>query len=173
MKLIKGTILILMALAVSIPLTGLARNLDPPGTVILDKLVHLYSAAEFDHEYHTEIADDCTWCHHHSVGIPNTDERCFKCHNSDDVLDSVSCGSCHAVQPFSAQYLKVKEAERDIYHMDKPGLKAAYHFKCLNCHLEMGGPEGCEDCHERTEEGNAFYRSGSHAPKGGGAGSAH
>ena len=157
----------LAALAVTSPLSGQARNLDLPGTVMLDKLTRLYSGVEFDHEYHLEIADDCTRCHHHSVGIPATNEKCVKCHSSVDVLDNVACGDCHAADPFSAAYLKTKEGELDVYHIDKPGLKAAYHLGCLDCHMEMGGPEGCEDCHERTEMGNAFYRSGEYAPSGG------
>jgi hypothetical protein len=173
MKPLKRITFILMVLAVSLPLSGLARNLDLPGTVVLDKLVYLYSGAEFDHEFHTEIADNCTWCHHHSVGIPTTNEKCARCHSSEEVLERIACGDCHAAEPFSAEYLSVNEANKDIYHIDKPGLKAAYHLNCLNCHIEMGGPEGCEDCHERTELGNAFYRSGSYAPKGGKAGSAH
>jgi hypothetical protein len=173
MKSFKGITLILVVLAVSLPFSGMARNLDLPDTVILDKLVNLYQGAEFDHEMHTEIAEDCTLCHHHSVGIPATDEKCARCHNTESVLERVACGDCHAVEPFSAQYLSEKEAETGLYHVDKPGLKAAYHLNCLNCHVEMGGPEGCEDCHERTELGDAFYRSGSYAPKGGGRGSAH
>ncbi len=173
MKPFKRIAFILVVLVVSFPLSGVARNLDLPGTVMLDKLVRLYSAAEFDHEYHTEIADDCTLCHHHSVGIPTTNEKCAKCHKSEDVLENVACVDCHAVDPFSAQYLQTTEADKDLYHIDKPGLKAAYHLNCLNCHIVMGGPEGCEDCHERTELGNAFYRSGSYAPKGDKGGSAH
>jgi len=173
MKPLKRITFILVVLAVSLPFYGLARNLDLPEIVILDKLEHLYSSVEFDHEYHLDIADDCTYCHHHSVGIPTTNEKCFKCHNSESVLESVACKNCHSFEPFSARYLSEKEAEKDIYHIDKPGLKAAYHLNCLKCHVEMAGPSDCEGCHERTELGNAFYRSGSYAPKGGKGGSSH
>ena len=173
MKPFKRITFILLALALSLPLTGQARSLDLPDTVMLDELVHLYGGAEFDHELHTEIADDCTVCHHHSVGIPTSNEKCARCHSSEDVLENVACGDCHAAEPFSAEYLSVKESHKELYHIDKPGLKAAYHLNCLNCHVQQGGPEGCEDCHERTELGNAFYRSGSYAPKGGKAVSAH
>lgn len=163
----------LVVLAVSLPLSGLAGDLVLPETVMIDKLAHLYSPAEFDHEYHVEIAEDCTLCHHHTVGMPASSERCAKCHDSGVTLQSVACVGFHAVEPFSADYLNAKEADKDVYHIDKPGLKAAYHLNCLNCHVEMGGPGGCEDCHERTEPGNAFYRSGSYAPEGRKAGSAH
>jgi hypothetical protein len=173
MKPFKIIAFIVLVLAVSLPLSGQARNLELPDTVMLDQLVHLYEGVEFDHEYHTEIVDDCTGCHHHSVGIPTTNEKCAKCHSSEDVLDTVACVDCHAVEPFSAEYLSQKEADKDAYHQDKPGLKAAYHLNCLNCHIAAGGPEGCEDCHERTELGNAIYRSGSYAPKGDKPGPAH
>jgi len=173
MKSFKRIILILVVLAVGLPFSGMARNLDLPDTVVLDSLVDLYQGVDFDHEMHTEIAEDCTVCHHHSVGIPATDERCAPCHNTESVLKSVACKDCHSAEPFSAQYLSEKETEVGHYHLDKPGLKAAYHLNCLNCHVETGGPDGCEDCHERTELGNAFYRSGSYAPKGSGRGSSH
>ncbi len=173
MKPLNWITFILVLLVAGLPLSGLARNLDLPEVVVLDKLVYLYSAAEFDHEYHTEIADDCTLCHHHSVGIPTTNEKCARCHNTEEILEKVACIDCHSMEPFSARYLSEKEAEEDVYHIDKPGLKAAYHLNCLNCHIEMGGPAGCEDCHERTELGNAYYRSGSYAPKGVKGGSTH
>ena len=173
MKPLKWITITVIGLIITFPLSGLARNLDLPEVVMLDKLVHLYSQARFDHEYHVEIADDCTRCHHHTVGIPPSDENCARCHSTENVLEKVACSDCHAVDPFSAEYLSSKESIDDNYHIDRPGLKAAYHLNCLNCHIEMGGPEGCEDCHERTELGNAFYRSGSYAPKGGEGVSTH
>ena len=166
MKPLKWITLILVVLAVSLPFSGQARNLDLPDVVILDKLVNLYGSSEFDHEYHTEITDDCTLCHHHTVGIPATDENCGRCHNTENVLEKIACSDCHSAEPFSADHLSQKEAETHLFHTDKPGLKAAYHLNCLNCHVEMGGPEGCEDCHERSDEGDAFYHSGKYAPKG-------
>jgi hypothetical protein len=45
------------------------------------------------------------------------------------------------------------------FHTDTPGLKAAYHWNCVNCHEDMGGPTECQDCHARTPEGDAFYRA--------------
>ena len=173
MKQLNLIISILAALVVGIPQTGAARNLDLPAVVSLDKLENLYSSVEFDHEYHLDITDDCTYCHHHTVGIPPTSEKCFKCHNSENVLESVACANCHLAEPFSARNIMEKEALRDVYHIDKPGLKAAYHLNCLKCHVEMAGPSDCDGCHERTDPGNAFYRSGSYAPKGAGEASSH
>ena len=173
MKPLNWITFILVLLAIGLPQSGLTRNLDLPDVVVLDKLEHLYSSVEFDHAYHLDIDDDCTYCHHHTVGIPPTNEKCYKCHNSENVLDSVACSNCHSDEPFSAEYLRVKEAKKDTYHIDKPGLRAAYHLNCLKCHVEMAGPSDCEGCHERTELGNAFYRSGSYAPKGVKGGSTH
>jgi len=34
-----------------------------------------------------------------------------------------------------------------------------------SCHEKMQGPTGCQDCHKRTKEGDAFYNSGAFAPK--------
>jgi hypothetical protein len=45
------------------------------------------------------------------------------------------------------------------YHVDMPGLKAAYHWNCVGCHEVMDGPTGCQDCHARTVEGDTFYRA--------------
>lgn len=173
MKPFKMIICLTVMLMVFLPLTLQGSNLDLPETVKLDKLAKLYEGVEFDHEMHTEIADDCTVCHHHTVGMPSSNENCSKCHNTETVPGKVACADCHALDPFSAEYLAANAPGNGHYHIDKPGLKAAYHLNCLNCHEEMGGPEGCEDCHERTKLGDAFYRSGSYAPKGSGVGSAH
>ena len=39
------------------------------------------------------------------------------------------------------------------------------HRNCIDCHEKMKGPTGCQDCHQRTKEGDAFYNSGAFAPK--------
>jgi hypothetical protein len=77
----------------------------------------------------------------------------------------VSCQSCHEADPFTAAQLERKADDRYQYHIDKPGLKAAYHLSCLGCHEESGGPTGCEDCHGKSAAGDAFYHSGAFAPK--------
>ena len=141
LELIISTLVVLVA---GLPQAGAARNLDLPEVVVLDKLENLYTGVEFDHEYHLDIADDITYCHHHTVGIPPANEKCHKCHNAANVLESVACVNCHSSEPFSAQYLSEKEAQRDIYHIDKPGLRAAYHLNCLKCHVEMAGPSQSE-----------------------------
>jgi hypothetical protein len=169
-KWITGSVMVLM---ICLPLSSQGDSLQLPETVTLDALTHLYEGAEFDHEMHLDIAADCTVCHHHAAGVPTTNERCARCHGPGDVLEAEACVTCHAIDPFSAEAITAKEADPGGYHIDRPGLKAAYHLNCLNCHVEMGGPAECEDCHERTEAGDAFYHSGKYAPSGEAASSAH
>jgi hypothetical protein len=177
MKLIKWIVGPVVALMLCLPFTGHGDSNGEAGQlpemVTLDSLSQLYEGAEFDHDMHLDIAVDCTECHHHAAGVPTTNELCARCHGPEDVLESEACESCHLADPFSAETITAKETDPLTYHIDKPGLKAAYHLNCLNCHDEMGGPVGCEDCHERTEAGHAFYYSGKFAPSGEGASSAH
>lgn len=58
---------------------------------------------------------------------------CKDCHhNSDDIH---ACKDCHDA-PFNPGKL------------EKPGLKAAIHTRCMYCHKEVfSGPEGCRLCH--------------------------
>jgi hypothetical protein len=177
MKLIKWIVGPVVALMLCLPFTGHGDSNGEvgqlPEMVTLDSLAQLNEGAEFDHDMHLDIASDCTVCHHHAAGVPTTNELCARCHGPEDVLESEACESCHLADPFSAETITTKETDPLTYHIDKPGLKAAYHLNCLNCHDEMGGPVGCEDCHERTEAGDAFYHSGKFAPSGEGASSAH
>lgn len=59
---------------------------------------------------------------------------CQTCHhNSGDEIHA--CRDCHD-RPFNPE------------DSDKPGLKAAYHQRCMFCHKEVfGGPESCTLCH--------------------------
>lgn len=60
---------------------------------------------------------------------------CIVCHhNSGEEIHA--CRDCHD-NPFNPQ------------NSSKPGLKAAYHQRCLTCHKEdfKGGPESCNKCH--------------------------
>lgn len=141
------------------------RNLDIPESIVLDSLVVLYEGVEFEHLMHIEIIDDCSVCHHHTTGTPNSRERCGRCHDGDDVSSVVACSGCHSYEPFSASTLQKKEQNVERYHMDIPGLKAVYHLSCMNCHEEEGASTGCQDCHSRTSTGDAFYNSGEFAPE--------
>ncbi|MCX9009918.1 MAG: cytochrome c3 family protein [Candidatus Methanoperedens sp.] len=59
---------------------------------------------------------------------------CKTCHhNSGDEIHA--CKDCHST-PFNPD------------NSSKPGLKAAYHQRCMFCHKEIfGGPESCTKCH--------------------------
>jgi len=72
---------------------------------------------------------------------------CRECHhNSDDIR---ACKECHE-RPFNP--------END----NKPGLKAAYHQRCMSCHAEkFSGPNSCTFCHTKDSP----ELSGSSIPK--------
>jgi hypothetical protein len=146
---------------------------EPPASVLIDSLSHLYTGVDFDHEQHLDITDDCSACHHHCFGNGAENEQCARCHADSSGTSSVACGDCHVQKPFTVQHIREMEANPKRYHLDMIGLKAAYHLRCINCHLEMDAPSGCMDCHERTDAGDRFYHSGSYAPAGGETGGKH
>lgn len=58
---------------------------------------------------------------------------CKTCHHNSDEIHA--CRDCHE-RPFNPE------------NSSKPGLKAAYHQRCMFCHREVfGGPESCTFCH--------------------------
>jgi len=138
-----------------------------PDTVVLETLAQYYDPVEFDHVMHVDMLgeDSCATCHHHSVGTPLVDENCKRCHEYGGETESANCEDCHPAQRFSADYLAEIEADIHLYHEDKPGLKGAFHQKCLGCHKEMDAPVGCQDCHTRTDAGDKLFRSGKYAPE--------
>ena len=115
-----------------------------PGTIKLDSLMDKYQAVQFDHSKHTSLAGDCGACHHEHSGSRST---CKDCHSVSKAVfqNSVSksftaCKNCHdAVSPDNP---------------GMPGLKAAYHRVCFECHRGLGNvgtdPAGCtEMCHSK------------------------
>lgn len=145
--------------------TGAAAAPVAPDQVKLDSLTSLFEGVNFDHAAHVEIAGDCASCHHHTTGDGAGGGRCDRCHAQSPASAVVACRGCHVADPFTAEQLERKADDRYQYHVDKPGLKAAYHWNCLGCHEDAGGPTGCEDCHSRTPAGDQFYHSGAYAPK--------
>jgi len=142
---------------------------EPPASVLIDSLSHLYGGVVFDHEQHVDITGgDCSVCHHHVFGTGTKDPQCARCHSDSKGVSSVACRDCHVRKPFATKHIKKIEANPDRYHIDVPGLKGAYHLSCFNCHVKMGAPTGCQDCHKRTDAGNRFYHSGKYAPTGSG-----
>ncbi len=153
-KQILTTLMMVLALFVS---GSLAQAADMPGQVELDALVEVFESVDFDHDMHIDLGEDCSVCHHHTTGTGTTDDRCIRCHADSDEAEIVSCRNCHAKEPFSAESINTEALDRYQFHIDTPGLKAAYHWNCVGCHEEMDGPTGCEDCHALTTEGDAFY----------------
>ena len=135
-----------------------------PETVEIDTLAKLFEPVHFDHAMHTDLVSDCAECHHHTLGSKPVNENCARCHQAGEEAATVACSDCHTAKRFSSEDIAKLEANPQMYHIGRPGLKGAYHQKCLGCHQAMGAPTGCEDCHPRTAEGDAFYRTGEHAP---------
>jgi len=134
---------------------------DAPDTVVINSLAHLYSGVDFNHGLHTEVAT-CEQCHHHTTGGEVIDPNCRRCHANSGATASVSCMECHSSDRFSKDDLS-KLDNPQLYHIDKPGLKGAYHLNCVPCHQQMGGPINCQDCHALTEAGEKMFQTGRQA----------
>lgn len=141
---------------------GVCAALDTPQTVTIDRLAQYFTPVTFDHQMHQDVAS-CARCHHHTTGDA-AEPQCAGCHAGRKAA-TVACRDCHTAEPFAAAAVREKEQDRTRYHIDKPGLKAAYHRNCLGCHEEVGGPLGCDDCHAKTAAGDELYRTGSQAPQ--------
>lgn len=162
-RILSGIILALFF--ISVPVFGMDD--EPPATVMIDSLSHLFTGVEFNHELHMEVTEGCSVCHHHRFGTEGEDENCARCHSECQETFSPTCSDCHVAEPFTGKHIREMESNPNRYHIDVTGLKAAYHLKCLNCHLEEGAPSECVDCHARTDAGDRFYHSGKYAPSGG------
>jgi hypothetical protein len=98
-----------------------------PDVVILDELEDLYVPVRFDHRTHAVMAgmsDGCNVCHHYAP--PNAPHP--------------ACRSCHP-------------RGDDREDLAKPGLKGAYHRRCLGCHREWDRTAACEACHLKRKGG--------------------
>ncbi len=161
-----------LGLVLLVPISGLAMSADDaPESVEINVLANLYGPVNFDHAAHTEMAK-CSDCHHHTTGTGPTNPSCARCHDGTVEGDSVSCYDCHAAEPFIPENLKRME-DPEIFHIDKPGLKGAYHLNCIGCHQEVQGPTGCQDCHTMNEAGEKMFNTGNHAPAEGSSKASH
>lgn len=155
-----GIMVILLLAAVP----GTSQGITVPDTLVLNSKSKLYEPFKFDHAKHIQLTKECSDCHHHTTGTLVQDANCVRCHRNSSETTVVSCKGCHLADPFSAAAIKEKDPK--LYHNDKPSIKAAMHRNCIVCHEKTAGPTGCKDCHQRTKDGDAFYNSGSFAPKG-------
>ncbi|MFP7753625.1 cytochrome c3 family protein [Thermodesulfobacteriota bacterium B35] len=152
-----------LAALLFLPAPGRAMDAtDAPESIEIDSMSELYGPVSFDHLMHTEIAQ-CAQCHHHTTGTGPASPFCGRCHDGAEEAESVACTDCHPVRRFYADYLMTLE-DPELYHIDKPGLKGAYHLNCRGCHAKVGGPTGCQDCHLMTEAGEKRFDTGQFAP---------
>ncbi|MDX1775007.1 MAG: cytochrome c3 family protein [Desulfobulbales bacterium] len=120
--------------------------MDGPDFIELETLVNIYDSVAFDHAMHSDVAS-CATCHHHTTGLPAEDESCLRCHKESNEADVVTCAGCHPANQGRAMLV----IDAGLYHMDRTGLKRAYHLNCLGCHTEMDGPRGCDECHAKRD----------------------
>lgn len=111
-----------------------------PDTVVIGSLSKKFDACTFDHSVHVEALAAI------SKGSPlaqafhgQPDTLCQGCHHHTPAGQAPpKCGTCHS-KPFQAQ------------NPDRPGLMAAYHIQCNQCHKAMGAgapaATDCETCH--------------------------
>ena len=94
-----------------------------PHRKIINSLVRNIKDDKLANYFHSEKGTICQACHHNSP-VAKKPPRCVSCHG----------------KPF------------DEKNLLRPGLKAAYHQKCVRCHKEMGIEKpkstGCTDCHK-------------------------
>ncbi len=124
---------------------GISHDVNIPEKVVIKELTDRFEPVEFDHgkvyQYMVKkIEDDklAGYFHQSEATI------CQGCHHNSPVSGKPPrCGSCHGM-PFNEK------------HLYAPGLKGAYHRKCMGCHDEMGIEKPahveCAGCHiEKTK----------------------
>ena len=143
---------------------GQDQPAPPPKEITIDSQTDWYGPVQFNHEEHAQRAD-CQDCHHHTTG-PEDSERpfrkrvnpaCIVCHEQSPPSEAVSCKQCHAGQQFYPGEV-VKSDNPVLYHIDRTGLKRAYHQACMPCHLEKRTHTSCDSCHALTEKGRQAYQ---------------
>lgn len=150
---------LILSLSASYSLAASSQSI--PDSITLNQNGKLYKPFSFDHAKHINMIKECSDCHHHTTGTLVLDQNCVRCHKNSSPTATVSCKGCHSATPFSPEELAQKRADKLRYHQDKIGLKGAMHQNCMGCHKKQGaGPVGCQDCHPRSQAGNAFYSAG-------------
>jgi hypothetical protein len=141
----------------TLPIPGLAAmdKLDAPDTVTIDAMAKLYEPVKFSHKRHTKLAR-CNDCHHFTTGHQDMDPNCIRCHAHSPEASTVSCKGCHSKKQFYPEQVIAAE-NPNLYHIDKPGLKGAYHLNCVPCHVEKNAPSDCTGCHALTDAGKRFF----------------
>ena len=137
----------LIAAGLFVGAASLGEAMEGPDVVELDALGNQYEAVTFDHIMHVDIVS-CAACHHHTTGTPAEDEKCLKCHKEAGPDDAIACVDCHSAATADAVSM-ARSSEPGLYHIERTGIKRAYHLNCMGCHIEMDAASGCEDCHAK------------------------
>lgn len=152
----------IVSLAGALSSPGLAMDhLDAPETMVIGALTNLYQPVKFSHKWHTQLAR-CKDCHHHTTGQQDMDPNCVRCHAHSPEANIVSCKDCHTQKQFYPEQVTAA-GNPNLYHIDKPGLKGAYHLNCVPCHVKKNAPSHCEGCHALTDTGKQFFHVGEQA----------
>ena len=112
---------------------------EAPETVTIDLLAADYSPVEYPHQQVVEKLQQISDSSELAKRFHGSGETlCYGCHhNSPAGQKPPSCSSCHEPEHF------------DNHDAGRPGLKAAYHLQCLDCHRSMEiEPQACgTGCH--------------------------
>ena len=118
--------LVFAALASMVIISPAAATPKTPGSPSVDQthyLANSYGSAKTAAHEHSPDVVTCQACHHHS---------------SDGSIQA--CSSCH-------------KDTVDVNAADQPGLKAAYHQLCNECHAgALSGPTSCTKCHATSPD---------------------
>ena len=124
------------------PAPAAPAKVAQPDTVDIGVLSKQYGPVAFNHSAHVDYLKDAAKGDLAKAFHNQPDTLCQGCHhNTPSGMTPPKCGTCHG-KPFS----KDEPA--------RPGLMAAYHIQCIQCHQAMGvEPVKATDC------------KGCHAPK--------
>jgi hypothetical protein len=110
----------------TVEIKGLSKQYEPvklPHRKIVQALVKNIKDSKLAGSFHQSPGTVCQGCHH----------------NSPVAKKPPACASCHG-QPFDGRNLFI------------PGLQAAYHLQCMECHKDMGiekpAATNCAACHK-------------------------
>lgn len=110
----------------TVEIKALSKRYEPaklPHRKIVQTLVKNIKDSKLAGSFHRDTGTVCQGCHH----------------NSPTAKKPPACASCHG-QPFDGRSLS------------KPGLQAAYHLHCMECHQKMGIEKpvatNCTGCHK-------------------------
>jgi hypothetical protein len=113
----------------TVKIRKLSREYEPadfPHRRIVLKLAELVRDSKLAEQFHGDVTTLCQGCHH----------------NSPASVKPPQCASCHG---------KTSEA----LNLTRPGLMAAYHQQCIQCHDKMGlekpATRECTSCHAKRK----------------------